>query len=386
MRVVRQRLKLGKIVTAVTERFTLVLIIGIGFSLAILSIRAAFQKDNYLTVEIIASGGDWWQTVPKTPYWLVNSVTVGGAEYSNDGKKIAELLEMKTYEEDVSRILWAKVRLLVSKDSKSNYKFRQNPLEVGSTITFSSNGTRLTGNVISILDKTQKPSEFKTIPIKIELFDRTPYFANSIFIGDQAVDENGNVTAIVTNKIILPNESGNLVNILVDLDIQVINRRGVMYFNQIQPVKIGNSLWIPLKNVNLYEAPIINYNIKEDNEYVVEKELLVTTKIYGQVPWFAIAIKIGDEAVDSQGNVIAKIVDLSVNPAEVTAYTDNGAVLVRHDPLRRDIVIVWELKAVEKDNVLFFNQVYPIKIGNELWIALKKIDVKEASIIEFKVK
>ena len=96
---------------------------GIGLSIAIISIRAAIQKDNYLTVEIIASGGDWWETVPKTPYWLANSVTVGGTEYSNNGKKIAEILEMKTYEEDVSRILWAKVRLLVSKDSKSNYKY-----------------------------------------------------------------------------------------------------------------------------------------------------------------------------------------------------------------------------------------------------------------------
>lgn len=378
--------KLREIVTAVTQKSTLVLMMGIGLSLVILSVRAAVQKDNYLIVEIIASGGDWWETLPKTPYWLANSVTVGGTEYSNNGKKIAEILEMKTYEEDVSRIVWAKVKLLVSKDSKSNYKFRQNPLEVGSTINFSSNGTKLTGNVISILDKTQKPSEFKTIGIKIRLLERTPYFANSILIGDQAVDGNGNVTATVVNKIILPTGSRNLVDILIDLDIQVINRQGVMYFNQIQPVKIGNSLWIPLKNINLYEAPIINYNNQENNEYIVEKELSITTKIYSQALWFAAAIKIGDEAVDSQGNVIAKIVGLSATPAEVTAYTANGTVLARRDPLKRDIVITWELKAVEKDNVLYFNHIYPVKIGDELWISLEKINIKEASIIDFKVK
>lgn len=378
--------KLREIVTAVTQKSTLVLMMGIGLSLVILSVRAAVQKDNYLIVEIIASGGDWWETLPKTPYWLANSVTVGGTEYSNNGKKIAEILEMKTYEEDVSRIVWAKVKLLVSKDSKSNYKFRQNPLEVGSTINFSSNGTKLTGNVISILDKTQKPSEFKTIGIKIRLLERTPYFANSILIGDQAVDGNGNVTATVVNKIILPTGSRNLVDILVDLDIQVINRQEIMYFNQIQPVKIGNSLWIPLKNINLYEAPIINYNNQENNEYIVEKELSITTKIYSQALWFAAAIKIGDEAVDSQGNVIAKIVGLSATPAEVTAYTANGTVLARRDPLKRDIVITWELKAVEKDNVLYFNHIYPVKIGDELWISLEKINIKEASIIDFKVK
>ena len=53
-------------------------------------------EDKYISVEIIASGGDWWETLPKTPYWLADSVVPGIVEYSIGGKKLQKYLRLKS--------------------------------------------------------------------------------------------------------------------------------------------------------------------------------------------------------------------------------------------------------------------------------------------------
>lgn len=249
----------------------IILSIGIFISLGILGIRVVLRQDQYVTVEIIASGGDWWETLPRTPYWLSDAVIPGAVEYSVGGKKLAEILETKKYEEDTNKILWSKVKLLVTPDkARGGWRFRQMPLEIGSTLTIEPNSIKLTGSVIAI-EGVGRAGEYKNLHLTVKLYYRFPWYADAIQIGDLAADDQNQITAKVLSKKVELAETtaytsdGRVLarrnplrrDIVLELEIQVVERNGLLYYNQIQPVKIGSQLWIQTKLMNLWEANIM---------------------------------------------------------------------------------------------------------------------------------
>ena len=251
---------------------SILLIIGIFISLSILGVRVVLQEDQFVTVEIIASGGDWWQTFPQTPHWLADAVTPGATEYSVGGKKLAEVLETKKYQEDVNKILWAKVKLLVTPDkARGGWRFQQMPLTIGSTLNINPNNVKLTGSVIAI-EGVGRSGEYKNLLVTVKLYDRFPWYADAILLGLEAVDDQGNITAQVLDKRIELAETtaytadGRVLSrlnplkrdITLKLKIQAVEREKLFYYNQIQSVKIGSSLWIQTKNINLWEANILD--------------------------------------------------------------------------------------------------------------------------------
>jgi hypothetical protein len=251
---------------------SVLLIAGIFVSLSILGIRVVLQPDKFVTVEIIASGGDWWQTFPQTPHWLADAVTPGAAEYAIGGKKLAEILETRKYQEDVNKILWAKVKLLVTPDKvRGGWRFQQMPLTIGSTLNIAPNNVKLTGSVIAIAG-VGRSGEYKNLLVTVKLYDRYPWYADVINVGLQAIDDQGNSTAKVLGKKVDLTETtaytadGRVLSrlnplkrdIILNLEIQAVEREGLLYYNQIQAVKIGNRLWIQTPRFNLFEAYILD--------------------------------------------------------------------------------------------------------------------------------
>ena len=251
---------------------SVLLIIGIFISLSILGVRVVLQSDKFVTVEIIASGGDWWQTFPQTPHWLTDVVTPGATEYSVGGKKLAEVLETKKYQEDVNKILWAKVKLLVTPDkARGGWRFQQMPLTIGSTLNINPNSVKLTGSIIAI-EGVGQSGEYKNLMVTVKLYDRYPWYTDAIKVGLQAVDDQGNSSVKVLEKKVDFTETtaytsdGRVLSrlnplkrdITLELAIQAVDRRGFLYYNQIQAVKIGNRLWIQTPFLNLSEAYILD--------------------------------------------------------------------------------------------------------------------------------
>ncbi len=251
---------------------SVLLIIGIAVSLFILGIRVILQEDQFVTVEIIASGGDWWQTFPQTPHWLTDAVAPGAAEYSVGGKKLAEILETRKYQEDVNKILWAKVKLLVTPDkARGGWRFQQMPLAVGATLNIIPDNVKLAGSIIAI-EGAGQAGEYKNMVVTVKLYDRFPWYADAIPVGLKAVDDQGNITAQILDKKVALAETaaytadGRVLerknplkrDIVLSLKIQVVERNGLPYYNQIQSVKIGNRLWIQTPFLNLFEAYILD--------------------------------------------------------------------------------------------------------------------------------
>mgnify|MGYP001584070686 CR=1 FL=1 len=251
------------------------------FSLAIIALTGmttlgikTLLNNDYIEVEIIATGSDWWQTRPEAPYWLVNSILPGATEYSAGNKKMAEILEVKKYGDDYSKILWAKIRLLVTKDViNKGWRFQQQPLTIGSSITINPNNIKLTGNIINITG-INKDYQTKTVSVNLKIYDRYPWLAEAIKIGDSSVNDDGTVDALIEDKNVALAErtiytsSGKNFpgfdplrrDISLVVRINAIERGDILYFNQVQPVKIGNKLWIPFKNINIDAAEITGFS------------------------------------------------------------------------------------------------------------------------------
>ncbi|MBI5356110.1 hypothetical protein HZB78_00660 [Candidatus Collierbacteria bacterium] len=257
-----------------SKNISILLIIGIAISLSILSIRVWLSEDKFIEVEIMASGDNWWQTQPKVPYWLADAVVPGAIEYSVGGKKLAEVLEVIRYSEDYSKILWAKIRLLVTEDkSNGGWRFQQQPLTIGSIITVKPDHVSLSGNLVSIDGKPE--TKYKMVNITVKQYGIKSWQAEAVSIGSARKDENGNMAAKIINKKIEQAEAsaytadGKIlsrrdplrVDLTLDLEVQVVEKNGLIYFNRVQPVKIGRKLWIDFDTFEISEASIIKINL-----------------------------------------------------------------------------------------------------------------------------
>lgn len=252
---------------------SIALSVAILISLIVLGLRAWTAKDKYITVEIIASGDSWWLAQPKIPYWLADEIVPGGIEYSSDGKKLAEVLEVAKYDEDYSKILWAKVRIMVTEDKSNNgWRFQQKPLAIGYVLTVRPDHVNLSGLLVSINGKPE--SQYKTLNVTVKQYGMRPWQAEAITIGAIRKDGSGNTVAKIISKQIDPTEvtvntsDGRIlarkdplrVDMTLNLEIMVIEKNGLNFFSRVQPVKIGKKLWIDFDLFEINDASIIKVN------------------------------------------------------------------------------------------------------------------------------
>jgi hypothetical protein len=162
-----------------------------------------------------------------------------------------------------------KLNLLVNSNKKQGtYRYKQKPLEVGSMIDVLVGNTKIYGSVTMIYDgKVDEVKKYKLVTVM--LYQRKNWFAEAIKVGDKVESgfENKELQSQVISKKVSPSPIDKnyyqLVDIELEMKLQVNERGGVDYFANYQPVKIGNLLYIPMENYNLYEASVVE--IKDEN-------------------------------------------------------------------------------------------------------------------------
>lgn len=241
----------------------------IGILLVGILYKLTSQKDEYLTVEVQIMGlNNGQQLSTQPPSWLIDNIEKGNKELSYSGNIFAEVLNIRSYEEGNNRIAFLKLKLLVTNNQKQNtYRYKQKPLEIGSMIDVLINNTRIYGNVTKIYNK-DTVENIKNIKIKAALYEKQKWFVDSIKVGDKVESMSGNddIQSQILSKKVSPSSNeknlSGLVDVEIDLLIQVDERSGIYYFANYQPVKIGNLLYIPMKDYNLYGLQVM----KIDNE------------------------------------------------------------------------------------------------------------------------
>lgn len=253
----------------------------VGFLIVLVLVFVLFQtrsKKEWLKVEVkIASSYSWQSYSNSPPFWLGESINVGDSEFNSQGKKIAEVLDIKTYE--------------------------------------------------------LSPND------EIEATTRKDFYLT--------------------------------LNLQVDKDA----RTGKLKFKN-QPLEIGAPIELHLKNT-YFPALILNL------ENVQEKEtlsLIIEGIWLNTFPWNAEAIPVGGEMKDGMGNIVAKILDKQIFLADITVKTDDGRVLARKDPLKRDVFVKAQILVKKQGENFYFREDQKVKIGENLFLHFPEVDVEWLAI------
>ncbi len=126
-------------------------------------------------------------------------------------------------------------------------------------------------------------------------------------------------------------------------------------------VLIGSTLQLFLDNV-FVEAMIVSIGNSKDRyplkKLLVQSQLKNETPVYletsGVNSYIADNINEGSIIKDTQGRTILKILRVDVEDAKKIVTTANGEVLLRRDPLKKDVYLTLEVSAFKVDNRYFF--------------------------------
>lgn len=254
----------------------------IGFLILLVLVFIMIQarsKKEWIKAEIKISSSAWWQAYfTSPPFWLGESVKIGDSEFDSGGKKIAEVLDVKIYEL----------------------------------------------SLINEFEATTRKDFYLTLNLQVDRSKRT----------------------------------------------------GKIKFKN-QPLEIGSSIELHLTNTYI---PGLIVNIEGVDEEKEMAELVVEGIWLNVFPWSAEAIPIGGEMKDGMDNVVAKILDKQIYLSDIFVTTDDGRVLLRKDPLKRDVVIKAKILVKKQGENFYFREDQKVKIGENLFFHFPGVDVKWVSI------
>lgn len=246
--------------------FLVLLTIFFIIAFGILSVKFFFQKDTYLTVELMATGGEWWWGVPPPYYWNVEPIRKGGVEYDVLKKPLVEILDVVKHDQDNRSYVWIKARLRVRRNKLTGkYNFRQGEVQIGKMITIYPNNVVVIASVVGIEGVNEFRKESTKI-ITLEWKRIEPWRADAIQVGDTMKDDNGEIVAEVLEKNThLAEESttdylGNIRvshnpirrDIFLKMKIKTIESEGRSFFSFYQKLETGLELFIPLSKTSLH--------------------------------------------------------------------------------------------------------------------------------------
>lgn len=88
--------------------------------------------------------------------------------------------------------------------------------------------------------------------------------------------------------------------------------------------------------------------------------------------------------VYNKGNIMARIIDKKVSPAEVRQNRSDGSVGLSYDNSRRDIILTVELEAQEINGLDYFAYLKKIKVGENLNLFFREATLWDGVITSVK--
>lgn len=250
------------------------LIIGAILSILLivfLSVKLVFQREKYITVEMVTSGGEWWWGTPHPYYWNVLPMEKGDVEYDVNKKPIFEILDIKKYAIDNRLMGIVKAKIKIKENILTHsYSFKQTKVEIGKTIGVSPKYNSIIGQIIAI-DGINKFSNPEYVVVTAKLYDIRQEESANILVGDTVRDTDGNVIVEILDKKESPalksavNWQGDLLkkydpvkkDIELTFRVEVRKEGDLFYYQYYQVIKRGIAVRLELEN-NTIEPYIVN--------------------------------------------------------------------------------------------------------------------------------
>lgn len=201
------------------------------------------------------------------------------------------------------------------------------------------------------------------------------WLSNQIEVGDKELDGRGQLIAEITSVEkygTTPNQKEFIFKAKLRVSYNKISQKYQFKYQTLQAAT-PIILELPKARINALVTKIYQ-------EEPLMEEKILTLKLYEQYPWFAEAISEDLEIKDGE-KVIAQIQEKLVEQAEMTVTTDQGVVLARRDPLRRDITLRLKASLKKEAEEYFFPDGQLVKIGEKLNLKSEKINLYEAHIL-----
>ena len=226
----------------------------------VLTIKLVFQKDTYITVDLIASGGEWWWGTPPPYYWNTDPLKKGAIEYDVLRKPLVEILEVTKFDNDVRKVVWMKARIKVLKNIRANsYTFKQQSVAIGKTIIIAPNNISIVANVVGI-EGIEQENRKETRIITVKKYKMRQWEADLLEVGDVMKDDKGEILAEVLEKKVEPTEFVTTTwlgepllkrdplwkDVTLKLRILVTVQDNSDYFNFYQFIQAGEAIHIQL--------------------------------------------------------------------------------------------------------------------------------------------
>lgn len=214
--------------------------------------------------------------------------------------------------------------------------------------------------------------------------DNVPFFqAQSLRVGDFEKDPAGRQIAQITDLNIFTN-SKSVSTTDKDLLIRTkslakINPRSGEYEYKNKIVKIGSPIDFRFSTGQI-SGKISNFAVEESNLNSQKMTKILSVKAYGQWPWIADGLKIGNGEKDESDQNIIELVSKEVEPAQITVVNANGQTLLQNDPTKVDLSLKLKVIAREQANEFIFRQDEKIAIGVQLSFYIGNVWIKNAFI------
>lgn len=232
------------------------------------------RKQEWVVVRAISTS-ERYDSDGQLPvyYWRIDNLKNGDEERSPSGKVIAKLKNISTYQEGPKKIAIVDVSLLASfNPATKHFRYKTQELLAGTNLDLNLGDNRLAVQLIEINPPVRKK---KIIRVEGIISWQKKWFADAIRIGDVYTDYGSDRTPakVIEKKVVIaeekiPNEWDMLNrhlfwDIRLILDLEVDEMDGVFYFFSVQPVKVGNSIFVPMDKYNLYNIWVTRIDVIE---------------------------------------------------------------------------------------------------------------------------
>jgi len=226
-----------------------------------------------------------------------------------------------------------------------------------------------------------RQAKYITIRIKVTdqdvLYARTPpatWYADRFRIGDKELDSLGrNITEIVNLEKF--NVDSQRKVLYLDLKVRsTYDTRTKLYYVKGKSVAFGTPLRFNLANITFYG--IITEYPNSKKQYNLKFGSAIIHAFGRQVePVIAQSIKKDDKIYNSNGVLLAEVLDIEVKPAEQVTQNLSGDLLLRYSPLMKDIKLTIRARTKTYDGEKYIFDLHPLKIGESIPLNFTKVSL-----------
>lgn len=191
------------------------------------------------------------------------------------------------------------------------------------------------------------------------------WYANRFEAGDTEINTLGQKISEITNVETFNVTSDKKVVYLTIKIKALFDSRTKLYSAKGKQLAFGIPLRFTTSKIT-FDGIVTEFPGSEHQKNVTVGTTRVTTLARNIEPAIALSLRAGDTIIDSNKTLLATIENLAIRPAEKVTQTSAGDLLLRYDPLYKDVVMTVTVRTKTVFGETFAFDSVPVKIGEAL--------------------